>query len=252
MVPQEYVAEYYLPGQRLQKILANPRDSLEEEVCAFVAQVVDAAAVRPTDLGVTGSILLEIHNPKFSDIDLIVCGLENARRVRSALKEHRLARTRPVAGRTLDEWCARVAEHFPLSFDEACHLARRRWNYSFFEDRYFSIHPTRTDEEIEGEYGDRVYREEGTARIEAVVTDASESLFKASINPKRKAGKISLQRIYCRKNERKARGIRSRWKEFLSMGQFFGSSLSSVGSRTVVFHVRSRDNRSASKSQGRA
>jgi predicted nucleotidyltransferase len=181
MVPHEFVAEYYLPEQRLQEILASPRDSLEEEVCGFVSEVVAASGVRATDLGITGSILLEIHNPKFSDIDLMVYGLENARQIRSALKERRLARTRPVAGRTLDEWCARVAEHFPLSFEEACHLAQRRWNYGFFEERYFSIHPTRTDEEIDGEYGDRVYREEGTARIRAVVTDASDSLFMPAV-----------------------------------------------------------------------
>jgi len=177
MIPHDYVSKYYLPEQRLRDILDNPRDSLEEEVCAFVSEIVATTGVKASDLGITGSILLGIHNPQFSDIDLIVYGLENSLKVRAALKERRLARIRPVAGRTLEEWCASVAGHFSLSHGQARYLAGRRWNYGFFNGRYFSIHPTRTDAEIRENYGDRIYRGEGIARIRAVVTDASESLF---------------------------------------------------------------------------
>jgi predicted nucleotidyltransferase len=177
MVPHEYVSQYYLPEQRLREILETPRDPLEEEVCAFVSKIVAITGVETSDLGITGSILLGTHNPQFSDIDLIVYGLENSRKVRAALKEGRSARIRPVAGRTLEEWCASVAEHFSLKYGEARYLAGRRWNYGFFEGRYFSIHPTRKDEEIRENYGDRIYRGQGMVKIRAVVTDACQSLF---------------------------------------------------------------------------
>jgi predicted nucleotidyltransferase len=178
MVPREYVAHYYDPQERLREILADPRDPLEEEVRGLAVELAACAGVSPSDLGVTGSILIGLHNPTFSDIDLLVYGLQNTLRVRTALKSGRSAKIRPVAGRTLEEWCASVVGHFPfLSHEEACYLAGRRWNYGFFEARYFSIHPTRIDDEIKEKYGDRVYREEGIAKVRAVVTDASESLF---------------------------------------------------------------------------
>ena len=177
MIPRRYVAKYYRPEQRLKEILESPHDPLEEELCAFAAEIAAIAGIGVSDLGITGSILLGMHNPEFSDIDLLVYGLENARKVRTALKAARSSRIRPPAGETLAGWCARVAEHFPLSREEARYLAGRRWNYGFFENRYFSIHPIRNDDEIRENYGDRVYRERGTARIRAVVTDASESVF---------------------------------------------------------------------------
>lgn len=181
MVPHAYVRQYYLPEQRLGEILKAPQDSLEEEVSAFVSEIVAIAGIDASDLGVTGSILLGVHNPNFSDIDLLVYGLENAQKVRTALKEGRSSRVQPVTGETLKEWCTSVAEHFSLDYKEACHLAERRWNYGFFNGRYFSIHATRKDGEIGENYGDRIYRKAGTARIRAVVTDALESLFMPAV-----------------------------------------------------------------------
>jgi predicted nucleotidyltransferase len=177
MVPREYVKKYYVPEQRLQEILEAPRDPLGEEVCAVVSEIIACTGITKKDFGVTGSILLGIHNPEFSDIDLLVYGLENALKVRAALKDRRSARIRPVTGKALEEWCDSVVEHFPLSYGEARYLAERRWNYGFFGDRYFSVHPTRKDEEIRENYGDRIYRETGVARIRAIVSDAGEALF---------------------------------------------------------------------------
>ena len=177
MIPQDYVRKYHLPEQRLKEILENPRDPLEEEVCAFVSEIIACTGINEEDLGITGSILLGIHNPEFSDIDLLVYGLENALKVRTALKEGRSTKIRPVTGTVLEEWCASVVKHFPLSYEEAQYSAGRRWNYGFFRDRYFSIHPTKKDDEIGENYGDKIYREKGVARIKAIVSDASESLF---------------------------------------------------------------------------
>jgi predicted nucleotidyltransferase len=177
MIPQGYLRKYYLPEQRLKEILETPRDPLEEEVCAFVTEVIACTGIKEEDFGITGSILLGIHNPEFSDIDLLVYGLENAQKVRTAMKEGRSAKIRAVTGKALEEWCASVVKHFPLSYEEARYFAGRRWNYGFFRGRYFSIHPTKKNDEIGENYGDRIYREKGVARIRAIVSDASESLF---------------------------------------------------------------------------
>jgi len=193
LIPQEYVKKYYLPEQRLPEILDAPRDPLEEEVRAFVCEIIACTGIAEKDFGVTGSILLGIHNPQFSDIDLLVYGLEDAQKVRAALKGGRSARIRPVTGEALEEWCDSIAKHFPLTREEARYLAGRRWNYGFFGDRYFSIHPIRKDEEIRENYGDRMYRERGMATIRAVVSDASESLFMPALYKVEEVGVIEGQ-----------------------------------------------------------
>jgi predicted nucleotidyltransferase len=64
-----------------------------------------------------------------------------------------------------------------LTSDEAQYFASRRWNYGFYRNRYFSIHPTRKDDEIKERYLDNIYKDEGEATIRATVSDARESLF---------------------------------------------------------------------------
>ena len=181
MVPQEYVKRYYLPEERLREIVVRTTDTLEEEVHAFASEIMSHTGIGEEDFGVTGSILLGIHNPQFSDIDLLVYGLQNALKVRAMMKERRSDRIHSVDGKELQDWCATVAEHFPLSYEETQYLAVRRWNYGFFDGRYFSIHSIRKDDEIRENYGDRVYRDRGVARVRAVVSDASESLFMPAV-----------------------------------------------------------------------
>jgi predicted nucleotidyltransferase len=50
---------------------------------------------------------------------------------------------------------------------------QRRWNYGYFEGTYFSIHPTRKNEEITEKYSEYIYLQigdvEGTATIKNVM-----------------------------------------------------------------------------------
>jgi len=177
MVPREYVVRYYAPQERLAGILAEPRDPLEEETRSLAMEVAACAGIGPEDLGVTGSILIGLHDPAFSDIDLLVYGLENARKVRETLSEGRSPQIRRPDAEFIARWCRRITERFPLTLEEAQYVAGRRWNYGFYRGRYFSIHPTRTDAEITEQYGEHIYRGRGAARIQAVVVEAGESLF---------------------------------------------------------------------------
>lgn len=177
MVPRSHVACYYTPRERLREILAGPRDLLEEEVHGMATEIVACTGIKPGDLGITGSILIGLHNPDFSDIDLLVYGQESARKLQSALRQDKIPNIRRPDRKQSDQWSLRIAGRFPLSQEEAQHIASRRWNYGFYGERYFSIHPTRTDAEITEKYGDHIYRGLGVARVRAVVVEAKESLF---------------------------------------------------------------------------
>lgn len=181
MIPHQYVKEYYRPEVRLAEILAHPRDPLEEEVCSMVAEIVTHAGIGTENLGITGSILLGIHDPRFSDVDLTVCGLENVRRLKAMIRGGRSERFGSVGNQERRAWSRNIAGRFPLTYDQARHLADRRWRYGYFGKRYFSLHPTRRDEEIREEYGDHIYRDRGVVRVTATVMDASESMFLPAI-----------------------------------------------------------------------
>jgi len=88
-VPIEFVKKHYncLEGLR-ELIKRGPRDKLEELTIALVEEICDHGGLREDDFGITGSILLKTYSPK-SDIDLIVYGIENGKRIYESLKEFR-------------------------------------------------------------------------------------------------------------------------------------------------------------------
>ncbi|HEY6147613.1 MAG TPA: nucleotidyltransferase domain-containing protein, partial [Thermoanaerobaculia bacterium] len=176
-VPVDAVARHYLPECRLADIVAAPRDALERESRDLAMLLAGASGLSVDAFGVSGSILLGLHDPAFSDIDLLIYGAESARRVQAvvdglggeglvALPEDRRAR-----------WREETAARFGLDGDAVANLEARRWHYRLFRGRYVSLHPTRADDEIREAYGDRRYTALGRAVVEARVVDASEAMF---------------------------------------------------------------------------
>jgi predicted nucleotidyltransferase len=176
-VPRDAVTIYYRPEERLQAIMAGPADPLEKDVEALVRLLVAAGGPDLEAFGITGSILLQIHNPSFSDIDLLVYGQEATAKVRAAATLLKGGPLQAVAPDRLTRWRAETAERFDLTLDDVAYLEARRWNYFQFQNRYVSIHPTRRDDEIQEVYGQRHYRTVGVATIEATVVDATDSIF---------------------------------------------------------------------------
>jgi len=177
-VPLSDVKRYYDPVARVDSLIQEgPSDPLEEKLLGLVEHIREHADVEGR-IGVTGSILTRSHNPGFSDIDITVYGREESLRVREAVLGAR--RKGVIRGRSeeeLERWVAQRAEKFPLSREELRRVASTRWNYGFYRDTYFSIHPTRIDDEITESYGDYVYHQLGEAEGTAVVVDASESIY---------------------------------------------------------------------------
>jgi hypothetical protein len=181
MVPHGHVARYYPPEVRLKEILRGPQDSLEEEVRSLALSLAAGAGIDPTTLGITGSVLIGLHSPDFSDIDLTVYGLDNAWKVREALRQGRAPHVRSLGLDFIAKWARGIAGRFPLTVEEARYFATRRWNYGTYGGRYFSIHPIRSNDEISEQYGDHIYRSQGAARVRAVVVSVTEALFMPAI-----------------------------------------------------------------------
>jgi hypothetical protein len=176
-VPRDAVVRYYVPEDRLVEIVRAPGDSLEADVAALVECLGRATGLGAACFGITGSILLGLHSPAFSDIDLLVYGRDTTACVKEALARPLMAPLSDLEPERRSRWRTEIAERFSLTPETIADLEGRRWNHFLFRDRYVSVHPTRRDAEIPEVYGARRYRPLGPAAIEATVADAADSLF---------------------------------------------------------------------------
>ncbi len=183
-VPRSDIKKHLLPEQRIEEILSNQLDELERETAELVTILSEESGVPTSAFGVTGSILLKIHNPIYSDIDLIVYGKDNSFKVRDSIKrliEESTQFYRP-SGKVLEEWARELIEVQPLSLKEAMILrGKDKWDRLFFKERQFSMHPVLREDETAERYGDRIYKGEGLVEIRAKVKNNEYSLFMPAV-----------------------------------------------------------------------
>ncbi|MFN3621766.1 MAG: hypothetical protein ACK4TI_02650, partial [Nitrososphaerales archaeon] len=180
-IPKKHILKHYTPNSRLREIIEKgSNDPLEEKALNLVNLLSGRSGVPKDAFGLTGSILLKIHNPSFSDIDLVVYGRENSLKVKDALlalyKEPQSGLTR-LQGSDLERWCTEKAQAYPISEIEAAHIYGRKWGYALYKGTAFSIHPIRLDREIDFVYGSERFRGLGLARIKARVEQVVEELY---------------------------------------------------------------------------
>jgi predicted nucleotidyltransferase len=87
IIPIADIGEILNPFIRLKEVFSHPRDPLEYALVDFLDEITSETGIELESWGVTGSILADMHNPKLSDIDLIVFGKESSERVFDYLLE---------------------------------------------------------------------------------------------------------------------------------------------------------------------
>jgi len=183
-VPHNSVSKHYIPEERIKEILLNPKDELEKLLADLVNIILSHTGISKGSCGVTGSILLKIHNVEKSDIDLTIYGIKNSRRVRHFLYEilnnSDLGFSR-LYGDILDDYARRLSLIHPLTFEEAKRYYLEIWNRGLYKGRFFSIHPVLTEDEIPERYGDRIFRSMGLIKIKARIIDDTYSMFMPAI-----------------------------------------------------------------------
>jgi predicted nucleotidyltransferase len=180
------IEEYYEPEKKLMDLGRGKGaiDPLQSEAIDLAEYLAGKAGVPIDKFGVTGSILVGIHNVSVSDIDLTVYGYKNALLVKQALTREYKDPAGPLRQLTQaqgDEWCSRKAKEFSIDIKAAALILKKKWNFGYFHERLFSIHPIKQDSEISENYGDKEFKSEGPIEIDVRVDNAAGAVFNPSI-----------------------------------------------------------------------
>ena len=179
-VPWSDVARVYDPRARLQRMRdEGPQDALAADSLALTELLREAAAVPADALGLTGSLLFDLHTAS-SDIDLVVYGESACREVHSALGDLLGDPSSNVARPDREELEAIHAVHrvdTPLSTADFARLQAGKVNEGRFHGRPYFVRFVKLPAEVPERYGDPRFEPAGTALVEARVVDARDALF---------------------------------------------------------------------------
>ena len=179
-VPWAEVVRVYDPRERLRELHSRgPSDQLETDALALAALLSEASDAPRTALGLTGSLLLGLQTPA-SDIDLVVYGDPECRRVHAALSRLLDDPSSAVARPQGEELAAIHAVHradTPLSADDFARLQSHKVNEGRFAGRPYFIRFVKLPAEGRERYGDPRFAAAGMALVEARVTDDRDALF---------------------------------------------------------------------------
>ncbi|MCW3980979.1 MAG: hypothetical protein NWF11_05840 [Candidatus Bathyarchaeota archaeon] len=181
-VPRDCIQQHFKCEEKLTELFHRyPHlDALEKKVNRLVTLISNQSGVAPTSFGVTGSILLDIHNPAFSDIDITVYGQKDSyASKRGLLKTYssKDSNLRPFQAEERQKWIAHKVQNHPISAIEAERIFERKWNIGIFDQTSFSVYPVKLDDELTEKYGDKTFKPARVVTLQAVVTDSQDSIF---------------------------------------------------------------------------
>ena len=182
-VPLENVKKIYSPVEGLKRFRrkgeSGKLDSLERTVLQCLTLLREKANVPWNSLGVSGSVLVGLHTLT-SDIDPVVYGVENCRKVHSALKKTLEEDNTPLKPYNFEElrrlFAFRLKDTF-MRFEDFVKVESRKVFQGKFMGKDYFMRFVRNWNEIHEKYGDVCYRNCGYVKIEAVVVDDSEAIF---------------------------------------------------------------------------
>ena len=179
-VPVDEVAKHYEPSRYLSELrFSKALDALQYQALCF-AELLQKTANIPWDaVGISGSMMVGLHTAT-SDIDPIVYGSENCKRVRAALE--RLFKTnhelvKPYTLQDLKVLFDFRSKDTLINFEDFVRTESRKALQGKYDGIDYFVRCVKDWNENAEEYGDIQYKNMGQARIEATVGDDSQSMF---------------------------------------------------------------------------
>ncbi len=183
-VPLESIKIHFKPEEKATELFNAPiLDTLQDKFVRLIHLLSEIASIPTECFGVTGSILLDIHNTSLSDMDITIYGTDNSFTLKKALANFSSddLQMKPLQGERLKKWCLQKTRNHPISEAEAKKIYTRKWNLGMFEDTSFSLHPVKLDEELNEVYGDKTYKAGRMVSLIAKVIDSKDAMFLPSV-----------------------------------------------------------------------
>ena len=181
------------PELRLQELIETEGDPLIEACEEVLDLVTDNSSLKLRDFGVFGSLAHRFHNPRYSDIDLIIYGIRELQELRATLTE--LYRGGPLRNEFEDWTSEDPPAHWNFTHyakEDYGAAQRRKGIYAVYpseglnRDVKVEFEPVRRWDEITNEYGS-TKRIEPLGRVQAVgeILSGEEGGFMPAIYPVR-------------------------------------------------------------------
>jgi predicted nucleotidyltransferase len=179
-VPKKLIQIHYRPEKKLNELINSSKLDLLQRKTIDLAKILSKeSGVKLQNFGISGSILIDLHQISFSDIDLIIYGKEHSWIVREALLN--LIRS----GRSKIEVFPKDEVPTPSRQKRLCLMNEmqlklfydRKWNRGVIDGTPFSINPVFAPDDVKEIYGKYRCEPIGIVEGEATVIDASESIF---------------------------------------------------------------------------
>ncbi len=179
-VPTEAVKHHFKPEEGLASLRCKDAlDKVETDALEFAQLLKKNASVSWSKLGISGSLLVGLHTLD-SDVDPVIYGSENCRKVYATLKslmQHKDSLVKPYVREGLKRLFDFRSKDTAMSFEDFLRIESRKVLQGMFKRRDYFIRCVKDWNEIEDEYGGVQYKSMGYAKIKATVTDDSEMIF---------------------------------------------------------------------------
>lgn len=179
-VSVDTVKKHYKPAEKLRELRSSNRLDKLENLALQLAKLLKETANIPWDaIGISGSIMVGLHTPS-SDIDPIVYGSENCRKVHSALKNllsEKKGSFKPYTRKDLKALFDFRSKDTMMCYEDFVRSEPRKVLQGKFLQRDYFIRFVKDWSEVDENYGDVRYVNVGYARVQATVVDDSESIF---------------------------------------------------------------------------
>jgi len=174
-VPIDKVEKILHPNERLNEIMKSQnRNTLLEKVVKLAEIFHYYTGISYNKMGISGSILPGLYNPKVSDIDFVIYGLKNHKDVMEAFAE--IKRENGILKGIEGEYWKRLykkrIKDSSLTYEEFKWYEKRKHNRGILDGTLFDILQTRDWDEITGSYGATRYEPMECIEIDCTVTDS--------------------------------------------------------------------------------
>ena len=175
LVKEHDIKNSYSCKNRLRDIIENrPENKLEKKTCELVTYLSKVSSIPISHFGVTGSILLGIHNESFSDIDLVVYGKENGHLLLETLKTYCNGNLRLIDEKELIKKSKERSKYLKIPPDQILFHEKRKHRLGYYKNTYFSI--SFVLEECSTFNSDTSYKKIAPITIEADITSSDQSI----------------------------------------------------------------------------